>query len=198
MIPLNISTHTPHTGCDKPHTFIRIFQNEFQLTHPTRGATGGLAAGCCRVPNFNSHTPHGVRLVITDNNDNVICNFNSHTPHGVRLKNICGVLRAVKFQLTHPTRGATRISFRLRKYKRDFNSHTPHGVRPVPTDDGSDLDEISTHTPHTGCDPYSSFSTCKLFHFNSHTPHGVRHIYDDGVYKLGYISTHTPHTGCDV
>ena len=36
---VEISTHTPHTGCDVGHILGRPVKLEFQLTHPTRGAT---------------------------------------------------------------------------------------------------------------------------------------------------------------
>ena len=146
-----ISTHTPHTGCDEKGNENDDEIIKFQLTHPTRGATGGLAAGGCRVPNFNSHTPHGVRhaemlmvlcdLYISTHTPHTGCDlmqyvydyeykisthtphtgcdvyarplemflsdFNSHTPHGVRRRNGYICLTETKFQLTHPTRGAT-------------------------------------------------------------------------------------------
>ena len=36
---LAISTHTPHTGCDRCAREAQAYRVEFQLTHPTRGAT---------------------------------------------------------------------------------------------------------------------------------------------------------------
>ena len=100
----------------------------FQLTHPTRGATVSQNARCTKKKNFNSHTPHGVRQLYPLNCD-VGNNFNSHTPHGVRLNRRLIICLFAKFQLTHPTRGATLlICF-------------PFGYFC-----------ISTHTPHTGCD----------------------------------------------
>ena len=123
-----ISTHTPHTGCD----FIAACYSS-----PTRNFNSHTPHGVRRCNNtlytalsdFNSHTPHGVRhmqhLYWTYER-----NFNSHTPHGVRRKFTrrmgCGTnisthtphtgcdrkvsaLKSLpkKFQLTHPTRGAT-------------------------------------------------------------------------------------------
>ena len=34
-----ISTHTPHTGCDNNAEQSKQKAEQFQLTHPTRGAT---------------------------------------------------------------------------------------------------------------------------------------------------------------
>ncbi len=135
----------------------------------------GYVRKCCRAENFNSHTPHGVRLrvghspyysVVDFNShtphgvrpDHWGCatdsiNFNSHTPHGVRRIFVNSIWIIYRFQLTHPTRGATI----------NFISY----IR---------LPQISTHTPHTGCDTISAPSA---------PPQLV-------------ISTHTPHTGCDL
>ena len=79
------------------------------------------------------------------------------------------------FQLTHPTRGATRKS--------------PPNLTNA---------SISTHTPHTGCDEEQENTELRIDNFNSHTPHGVRpRIFSKGD-RLIWISTHTPHTGCDI
>ena len=82
---------------------------------------------------------------------------------------------AYPFQLTHPTRGATREPTKEERGKANFNSHTPHGVR-----------------------PYQVFVDFTYVDFNSHTPHGVRLTLLLGNRILIFISTHTPHTGCDL
>ena len=170
-----ISTHTPHTGCDVYRQYgFDIFRD------------------------FNSHTPHGVRpefgIYATQP-----FNFNSHTPHGVRPSwiTIAFCCRR-RFQLTHPTRGATETCLICRLTRYHFNSHTPHGVRlnapyaalsrlvfqlTHPTRGATFkannfivLFGISTHTPHTGCDGRAI----------------NKNLLDI------FISTHTPHTGCDL
>ena len=137
MVPLfegmeYISTHTPHTGCDKNFSILNHLSSIFQLTHPTRGATP-RALTWRQALNFNSHTPHGVRLTTMHRYLRQEAHFNSHTPHGVRLLNVNEVRRKVgisthtphtgcdlrnsrcmtmlTFQLTHPTRGATAFPF---------------------------------------------------------------------------------------
>ena len=122
--------------------------------------------------------------------------ISTHTPHTG-----CDLIRTAfavlsKFQLTHPTRGATRFDLASCQYILHFNSHTPHGVRRC------DCSESSV-----------------IFYFNSHTPHGVRltngrskgwkHLFQlthptrgathpgPCIRSLHPISTHTPHTGCD-
>ena len=104
----------------------------FQLTHPTRGATDNFSEFIENYRNFNSHTPHGVRPFFK------LCDFkfryfNSHTPHGVRL--LDKWLKAVN----------TKIS-----------THTPHtGCDLRKCYDDFVEDSISTHTPHTGCDQFA-------------------------------------------
>ena len=79
--------------------------------------------------------------------------FNPHTPCGVRLRFWTQKSHLLRFQSTHPMRGATR--------------------RLGPTHFGKPM--ISIHTPHAGCD--LRLEVCKylhILHFNPHTPCGVR------------------------
>ena len=58
---------------------------------------------------------------------------------------------------------------------KNISTHTPHtGCDEIDTD-GEEESEISTHTPHTGCDPTNMINSK----------------------RVPTISTHTPHTGCD-
>ena len=84
-------------------------------------------------------------------NHHTFKDFNSHTPHGVRLGDTPFDATSAKFQLTHPTRGATSA---------------------IGTEFA--LKSISTHTPHTGCDSIAFAMGMNAENFNSHTPHGVR------------------------
>ena len=122
---------------------------------------------------FNTHTPHGVRQILRKilvqysfisthtphtgcdalggNSDLTIVDFNSHTPHGVRPLPILSSLITVIFQLTHPTRGATRN----RNYYADSSKfQLTHPTRGATSQGRRSLTclIISTHTPHTGCD----------------------------------------------
>ena len=58
-------------------------------------------------------------------------------------------------------------------------------------------DDISTHTPHAGCDPTLPCRRKRSGHFNSHTPCGVRPSLAQPTQDTPQISTHTPHAGCD-
>ena len=172
------------------------------------------------IDDFNSHTPHGVRL-IGKNSGGFSGSFQLTHPTRGATSSLTFVKICKLFQLTHPTRGATIFAHLVDEYVYYFNSHTPHGVRhDIDDDDLDDEEEISTHTPHTGCDtetpndyPFFSisthtphtgcdilffnYSTC-LVYFNSHTPHGVRQFLRRQRSIAPFISTHTPHTGCDV
>ncbi len=168
-----ISTHTPLAGCDGGRSCHRILRRHFN-SHTPRGVRRRRFVRCRGISlNFNSHTPRGVRpdsracrsacVVISTHTPLAGCDcdihsltllishFNSHTPRGVRLTGISSTRSPLAFQLTHPSRGATRRSraaartatFQLTHPSRgatrrsmygkhlsaNFNSHTPRGVR---------------------------------------------------------------------
>ena len=79
-------------------------------------------------------------------------NFNPRTPRGVRLFPLLYFQTQLKFQSTHPARGATTYPRNTPFSKRDFNPRTPRGVRP----DGRPL------------------PSRQLSYFNPRTPRGVR------------------------
>ena len=81
---------------------------------------------------------------------------------------------ALRFQSTHPVRGATKYPITRRKDHYDFNPRTPCGVRPTNLQSQIDQLKISIHAPRAGCDVYI-------------------HI------KVGGfgISIHAPRAGCD-
>ena len=146
----------------------------FQSTHPARGATSGHVAhlrldaiisihapreGCdicsqrARAPswNFNPRTPRGVRPMSSLSRSRASLHFNPRTPRGVRPVPSPTGWASLKFQSTHPARGAT-----------------PHvGQRPV-------QQAISIHAPREGCDAPPHGSKSARGHFNPRTPRGVR------------------------
>ena len=74
-----ISTHTPHTGCD--FDFGCDVWNVHISTHtPHTGCDSSAAETTTAFPDFNSHTPHGVRheIHVFENNKLII---STHTPH---------------------------------------------------------------------------------------------------------------------
>ena len=80
---LRISTHTPHTGCDSLANF--LFNSAI----------------------ISTHTPH-TGCDIEPRKDLEIWKISTHTPHtGCDPNGEIKPMRNAKFQLTHPTRGAT-------------------------------------------------------------------------------------------
>ena len=101
----------------------------FQFTHPGRGATRRGLPHSSPQGSFNSRTPGGVRLRLSSLiesmfrvsihapregcdielsvKSSMIISFNSRTPGGVRLFSRLKCLTLIRFQFTHPGRGAT-------------------------------------------------------------------------------------------
>ena len=123
-----ISIHAPLAGCDdRVYSYIRQ-ENEFQSTHPLRGATLTFSQDRRKLSHFNPRTPCGVRLLMA------------------RIRGL-----KPEFQSTHPLRGATfdcniiRIKCIISIHAplagcdeqgprgatgpQDFNPRTPCGVR---------------------------------------------------------------------
>ncbi len=146
-----ISTHAPHAECDFSRWRRITGWVGFQLTHPTRSATL-LKTGHTQQIQISTHAPHaecdGGNNTRTPN----LQDFNSRTPRGVRPLLVASFFPVLLFQLTHPTRSATKTAvlqngkrkFQLTHPTRsatlnavdlsaldaDFNSRTPRGVRP--------------------------------------------------------------------
>ncbi len=80
----------------------------------------------------------------------------------------------MKFQSTHPLRGATQHTFTLVFF--------PH---------------ISIHAPLAGCDPTYVHACFLPAYFNPRTPCGVRPFFAVGVSGANIISIHAPLAGCD-
>ena len=145
-------------------------------------------------------------------------NFNPRTPCGVRL-NTCWKLGAIlKFQSTHPMRGATTDDD-VWNYIQSISIHAPHaGCDTYPVPAGMTA-EISIHAPHAGCDLLLSSHLVNARDFNPRTPCGVRQYRDGGLWlqfefqsthpmrgatwetiahtRAEKISIHAPHAGCD-
>ncbi len=192
-----ISTHTPHTGCDQLSQCTPQMAWYFN-SHTPHGVRQCYRENCAEEYDFNSHTPHGVRLFSSQNIMPLILFQLTHPTRGATVICFCGIRHRRRFQLTHPTRGATSSILAPQLGQYDFNSHTPHGVRQELYKKHRDFFDISTHTPHTGCDKKIIGGKKDVKDFNSHTPHGVRQPESTEVLEMTFISTHTPHTGCDI
>ena len=122
--------------------------------------------------------------------------FNSRTPGGVRLSKVRTLSMRLRFQFTHPGRGAT-----LKSYQDIGNK------------------DVSIHAPREGCDVKVIRPMSVTGRFNSRTPGGVRpkqgtSIPADNVFQFTHpgrgatqivgmivapfvVSIHAPREGCD-
>ena len=103
---LQISIHAPLAGCDSLMPLQRPFYSHFNPRTPC-GVRPLLRGNCIPSCDFNPRTPCGVRPALPSIGGPPCRNFNPRTPCGVRL--VCGFIchNIVKFQSTHPLRGAT-------------------------------------------------------------------------------------------
>ncbi len=104
-VVLQISIHAPRAGCDSIQVVVTLRINQFQSTHPVRGATRGSVSSPARSGFQSTHPVRGAT--------------------GIRRRR---VLRAL-FQSTHPVRGATAQNGNCPCCKQYFNPRTPCGVR---------------------------------------------------------------------
>ena len=118
--------------------------------------------------------------------------ISTHTPHaGCDLTTIILYHRYPKFQLTHPMRGATTNAPSVTSVKSFQLTHPMRGAtQGIPLI--LPLDQISTHTPHAGCDSVWCRHYSQGADFNSHTPCGVRRVFVYLVSTLLYFNSHTP------
>ena len=166
----------------------------FQSTHPARGATSGHVAhlrldaiisihapreGCdrphrsCRPrppPDFNPRTPRGVRPMSSLSRSRASLHFNPRTQRGVRPVPSPTGWASLKFQSTHPARGATP--------RRMVQNR--HGA-------------ISIHAPREGCDvQIGRRAQDDAKHFNPRTPRGVRPLIMDAFIANANFNPRTP------
>ena len=127
-VSVDISIHAPLAGCDISSDNTAWIFGEFQSTHPLRGATRWHEA-LLRHVLISIHAPLAGCDLIFKSCFIHSTDFNPRTPCGVRPK-ICGInVVTVKFQSTHPLRGATCDIASVQPCLFDFNPRTPCGVR---------------------------------------------------------------------
>ena len=170
---LHISIHAPREGCDLRVNEEVFASPKFQSTHPARGATIYLWSRSKRGNNFNPRTPRGVRRghVAHLRLDTII---SIHAPReGCDLLGEQQGCPNMRFQSTHPARGATAVA-------PDVWHHRL----------------ISIHAPREGCDSRAAAASMIATNFNPRTPRGVRRV--DGAWPAcPMISIHAPREGCD-
>ena len=194
--------------------------DEFQSTHPARGATDILALDQVKT-SISIHAPReGCDTRTAKQILYLWWYFNPRTPRGVRLISAGGLRRQKAFQSTHPARGATGDFFNVfaavfvisihapregcdgflgcsapcRFY---FNPRTPRGVRPSSGIFCCVFCNISIHAPREGCDSQLCARAFAIAHFNPRTPRGVRRAQLASCCCDTRISIHAPREGCD-
>ncbi len=150
-----ISIHAPREGCDLSTTTAWTrWRTEFQSTHPARGAT---ASDPPPVPDWkiSIHAPRE-GCDRTSTSARVPWRLISiHAPRegcdrGTSTNTAANTL---KFQSTHPARGATRPALGHSQIPHtDFNPRTPRGVRQGRRGRRRGYRLISIHAPREGCD----------------------------------------------
>ena len=142
----------PRTPCGVRRSIMLIFRRWmiFQSTHPMRGATRCV---CCFPYSdaISIHAPHAGCDAFADKSLMNDDDFNPRTPCGVRREVHALRVIGIKFQSTHPMRGATRIEPIEEVFISNFNPRTPCGVR-----------------------RQSACRLCATNDFNPRTPCGVR------------------------
>ena len=144
--------------------------------------------------------------------------FNPRTPCGVRPLHSSRGTGTVRFQSTHPLRGATLQNGKKNTSTGFQSTHPLRGATDLPV--GAGLAQlISIHAPLAGCDVSVGWMWSPAAYFNPRTPCGVRHKRDRGrhhdtVFQSTHplrgattvtaaepsntlISIHAPLAGCD-
>ena len=192
-----VSHFNPRTPCGVRHAvrLLRQRQQQFQSTHPLRGATWAYQQNLRSLCHFNPRTPCGVRLQNIRNAasatfisihaplagcDRCPCelggndyDFNPRPPCGVRRRLSSRSRRRLLFQSTHPLRGAT-LELTLPCYAHYISIHAPLAGCDAARKSCGSRRIISIHAPLAGCDSplYNYEDTYR--DFNPRTPCGVR------------------------
>jgi len=144
----------------------------FQFTHPGRGATVQHTAILRRLAGFNSRTPGGVRRIrspLLQLQDQV----SIHAPREGCDRKKGRNIDLVKFQFTHPGRGATLELFGVVACH-IVSIHAPREGCDCRRDEQPARQDVSIHAPREGCDGVSLLPERGQVRFNSRTPGGVR------------------------
>ena len=102
----------------------------------------------------------------------------------------------LRFQSTHPSRGATLMVLSASSALIFQSTHPSRGAT---RKDAKQLKatHISIHAPLAGCDSVGSNPAAPSKDFNPRTPRGVRHRRTRDVCTKVFISIHAPLAGCD-
>ena len=126
---LGVSIHAPREGCDVCWLVVVAYDN-VSIHAPREGCDGTPLRRSARGRSFNSRTPGGVRLPSSVDLLTPL-RVSIHAPReGCDACYPRRFLRLIRFQFTHPGRGATLKSVTEHIQQAGFNSRTPGGVRP--------------------------------------------------------------------
>ena len=156
----------------------------------------------------------------------VFCNYallciSIHAPHaGCDGNHDCGCTARVRFQSTHPMRGATgneaevksicKISIhaphagcdvqihRQKVVVSYFNPRTPCGVRHLAYTQAQTAALFQSTHPMRGATNAAGRCYAQNKYFNPRTPCGVRQHKLEQEHSMACISIHAPHAGCDL
>ncbi len=163
---------------------------EFQSTHPARGATYAEFA-CIEFKPISIHAPREGCDVANDSTAAAISYFNPRTPRGVRHLSDGIAIFGLKFQSTHPARGATELNETFLINQCDFNPRTPRGVRRSSTCPPVQIPVISIHAPREGCDHLCLVGGHQSLEFQStHPARGATPCLNIQVFPIVFQSTH--------
>ena len=124
---------------------------EFQFTHPGRGATASSVSSMASTSCFNSRTPGGVRLITLQMLLHTHMFQFTHPGRGATADRSGSIFTADSFNSRTP--GGVRHTLVVRSLRTaGFNSRTPGGVRLREQNSFAERMWVSIHAPREGCD----------------------------------------------
>ena len=170
---------------------------QFQFTHPGKGATG---EGCrCVIDPKQFQFTHPGKGATED----FIQLANSrqvsiHAPwEGCDLGDLTRLNSCIKFQFTHPGKGATESAQATTSTSQFQFTHPGKGATGTKSRDHYAHYPVSIHAPWEGCDNHPDVCFGHLCSFNSRTLGRVRLHWIGLLRCYGSVSIHAPWEGCD-
>ena len=189
----DVSIHAPLAGCDQ--SLLHIYQ-EFQVSiHAPLAGCDFRKLDHRAARQVSIHAPLAGCDGRRRSTISRIRRFNPRTPRGVRRGSLPVYNFEVKFQSTHPSRGATESSV-WEEARSHVSIHAPLAGCDDCRFSSSLLTYVSIHAPLAGCDRARSGASKNSRSFNPRTPRGVRLVNGKITYPQG-VSIHAPLAGCD-
>ena len=209
-----ISIHAPLAGCDTATLTWQRSYEQFQSTHPLRGATDAAGGPTAKTRRFQSTHPlrgatqvlrltellslvfqstHPLRGATTRswNTALFMVNFNPRTPCGVRRHDVQQTVQVFLFQSTHPLRGATQDVQHTKDSNPFQSTHPLRGATTVGAQAVFTDGFQSTHPLRGATRPTRVMLPFVRRNFNPRTPCGVRRrLYNNPWAVFKFQSTH--------